>query len=74
MAAPRDSQKEQSKRKVRGPIPKQADIAHEIAHHAALMLRDKITHSVVEMEGRCDRYRCNDDPHQPVKNGGALHK
>ena len=37
------------------------------------MLRDEITYRVVEIECRCDRYRRDDDPDQPIKNGGALH-
>jgi len=59
---------------MRGPITEQADIAHEIADRAALMLCNEIARRVVEMECRYDRYRRNDDADQPVKNGGALHK
>ena len=58
---------------MRRPITKQTDVAHEIAHHGVLMLRDEITYGVVEMKCNCDRYRRNDDADQPVKNGGALH-
>jgi len=37
------------------------------------MLRHEITHCRVEMKCNCDRYRCDDDSDQPIKNGGALH-
>src|SRR5438876_11652443 len=73
-APPGDACKNETKRKMFGPIAKQADVAHEIAHRAALMLRDEITHGVVEVKCRCDRYRCDDDADQPIKNGGAPHK
>jgi hypothetical protein len=59
---------------VRGPVTEQTNVAHEIAHHRVLMLRDEITYRVVEIECRCDRYRRDDDADQPIKNGGALHK
>src|SRR4029077_12586773 len=74
LAPPGDSQKDQSKDKMRGPITIETDVAHEIAHYGVLMLRDEITYRVVEIESRCDRYRRDDDADQPIKNGGALHK
>src|SRR6476660_7303845 len=58
---------------MRGPVPVQTDVAHEIAHRGVLMLRDEITDRVVEMECRYDCYRRNDDADQPIKSSGALH-
>ena len=37
------------------------------------MLRHEIAHDIVEMKCNCDRYRRNDDPDDPIKNGRALH-
>jgi len=58
---------------VRRPVTEQTDVAHEVAHHAALMVRHEITHGTIEMKCDCDRYRRDDDSDQPIKNGGALH-
>src|SRR5215211_317948 len=58
---------------MRRPVTQQTDFAHEVAHHGALMLRHEITDCTVEMKCSCDRYRCDDDSDQPIKNGGALH-
>ena len=59
---------------MRRPITVPADVAHEHAQGGVLMLRDEITNRVVEMERNDDRYRRDDNSHQPIKNGGALHK
>ena len=59
---------------MRRPVTKQADLAHEIAHRAVLMVRDKIPHAVVEIKCRCDRYRSDSDADQPIERSGTLHK
>lgn len=58
---------------MRGPVTKQTDVAHEFVHPGALMLRHEIPNGIVEVKCNCDRYTCDDDPDQPIKNGGALH-
>src|SRR5215475_9498171 len=58
---------------MRGPIPEQTDVAHEIAHPGALMVRHEIPDDTVEM--KCSDYcdHRNDNADQPVKNSGPLH-
>ncbi len=73
-AYPCDSQKEQTESNMRGPITKQADVAHEIAHRVALMMRDEIPDGVIQIKCRCDRYRGDSDADQPIEKGGTLHK
>src|SRR5439155_21541728 len=50
IAYPCDSQKEEAKSNMRGPITKQADVTHEIVHPAVLMLRHEIAYAVVKMK------------------------
>ena len=59
---------------MRGPITKQADVAHEIAHGVGLMMRDEIPDGVIQIKCRCDRYRGDSDADQPIEKGGTLHK
>ena len=58
---------------MRGPVSEETDVAHEITHRGALMLRHEISHGAVEMEGSGNRYHRNDDADQPVENSGPLH-
>ena len=37
------------------------------------MLHHEIAHGIVEMKCNRDGYRRDDDPDEPIKNGGALH-
>src|SRR5690242_982312 len=58
---------------MRWPVTEQTDVPHQGAHHRGLMLRHEITHCIVEMKCNCDCRRSDDDPNDPIKNGGALH-
>jgi hypothetical protein len=56
------------------PITEPADVAHKIPCHAALMLRDEISHRVIEVECHDDDDHANHDADQPMKKEPALHK
>jgi len=56
------------------PVAKSADVVHENARSAALVLQDEMPDGVVQVKCRSDRYRRNGDADQPIKNGSALHK
>jgi hypothetical protein len=59
---------------MRRPITKHADIAHETAKRAVLMLHHEVAYAGVKVKR--SRYRgCRDNnADQPIKNGSAFHK
>ena len=71
---PRETCQRESEREVPRPIPKSADLAHQIVRRTVLMLRHEISHRLVEIKRRDHNDRSDHNPNQPIKNDFALHK